>query len=510
MKNQTPLIVLAFLAITLINLLSNIQLLKFHNFNFHTDIARDFFLIKDIVDNKQPSLLGARVGEISGLFHGPAWLYLNLPVFILSKGNPIAQNYFFLGLTIISEIILFFITKKIFNFKIAVVALLIYTIKLNDWFGNYFHPFGAILFSPLFYYFFYQINSKKTAKTNFLALGLTGGILAQFQLGFGLPMVIVALTRVFGGFVKKSWPFKKLAIFLLGLAISLSNFIIFDLRHNFLQAKAVIGFLTSFGSTKFNLSTLIQNRPKAIIYSSLGLPFSTYSALFFLLFLIILFILAFKNRKNSRKKAHQDFLLIFVGFWTITLINPGSLQGYHYWGLLPISIIILASLLKTFSHFGYFLILLYILFNINTFSGNITLLTQKTTKPPDYSSWQFISSAAQGVFQNNQKEFGYFAYTPDLYSYTPRYAMEYWNQFYQNRAHSFQKKEITYLLISPPPQDKPWLEATWWKENQVKIKKEPEKITIFENGFKIEEYHLSEKERQIPANPNLINSIHFR
>jgi len=508
-KNQSLIVFLVFLIVIAVNLTENIRLIKFQDFNFHTDIARDFFLMKEVVDNRKPTLIGPHIGGIGGLFHGPAWLYLNLPVFIASKGNPIAQNYFYLGLTIVSEIILFLVAKKIFGTKTAIISLLIYSVKLNDWAGNFFHPFGAIIFSPLFYYFFYRIGKEKSTRVNFLFLGLTSGLLAQFQLGFGLPMAIIAFTKIIFDFFKKEISFKKIGIFLSGLIISLSNFIVFDLRHNFLQTKTILNFFKNLNHGKIKLLAIAQNRVNAIIYSSLGLSSTLWSVLLFLIFLIILFLL---SQKSDKKRAYQDFLFIFGSFWVITLINSGDLQGYHYWALLPISITIISSLLqKSFPKLAFFTVLFYLILNINTFAGNFSLLAKKPEDVFfDYSSWRFISRAAQDVFNDNQQNFGYFAYSSDLFSYTPRYAMEYWNQFNDYRAHSFQKKELTYLLICPPPEDKQWLDGAWWAQNQVNIKKSPEKIFNFKNKFRTEKYYLSEKEIKVSADPNLIHSIHFR
>jgi hypothetical protein len=505
-KKNLALVILAFTVVIAINLLQSIRLIKFGNFNFHTDIARDFFLIKNIVDHNRPSLIGPRVGEIGGLFHGPAWIYLNLPVFLLSNGNPVAQNYFCLFLVILSEISLFFIAKKIFGLKTALVATLLYALKMGDWIGNYFHPFGAIIFSPVFYYFFYQASQKKSKK-NFFLWGLTAGLLAHFQLGFGLPMVILSFLSATIGLIKKKNPLANFASFLLGLFVSLANFIVFDFRHNFLQTKSIIIFLKEIGTKETPLLPLIQNRLKSIIYAALALPVSFWSLFLLLIFLATVIYLA---KNNKQKRAYQKYLFIFAGFWLVSLINTGGLQGYHYWGLLPLSIIVIASLSRLFPKFSLLLIVFYLTLNSNLLVGNFSLISQKKEANLSYDSWQFISRAAQSVFADNQEEFGYFAYTSDLYSYPPRYAMEYWNRFHQNRACQFEKKPLTYLLIFPPPADKPWLEASWWTKNQVNIDKKPERVLNFDNGFRLEKYSLSPKEINIPADPNLIQSSHFR
>ena len=79
---------------------------------FHTDIARDFLLIEDIVKNKPLTLIGPRSGGIPGVFHGPLWLYLNVPAFLFGGGNPVIVGWFWLGLSLVN----LFIVYKVFQF----------------------------------------------------------------------------------------------------------------------------------------------------------------------------------------------------------------------------------------------------------------------------------------------------------------------------------------------------------------------------------------------------------
>src|SRR5579863_1660833 len=93
---------------------------------FHTDIARDFLLIQDIAINHKLTLIGPRAGGIPGTFLGPAWLYLNVPAFLLGNGNPIVVGYFWLLLVLTGFGVVFYITKKIYNYEVAVLATMIF------------------------------------------------------------------------------------------------------------------------------------------------------------------------------------------------------------------------------------------------------------------------------------------------------------------------------------------------------------------------------------------------
>ena len=90
---------------------------------FHTDIARDFLLIKDVVINHKLTLIGPRTGGITGVFHGPLWLYLNSLPFVITHGNPSSMAWFWYLLMIGALYFIFITAKKIFNTNIALISV---------------------------------------------------------------------------------------------------------------------------------------------------------------------------------------------------------------------------------------------------------------------------------------------------------------------------------------------------------------------------------------------------
>src|SRR3989344_6206913 len=96
------------------------------NISFNTDIARDFLLLEDVYYNHNISLIGPRAGGIPGVFHGPMWIYLNLPAYALGAGNPIAVGWFWVGLFIISIGIIYYVSIKMFDRTTAMIATLVY------------------------------------------------------------------------------------------------------------------------------------------------------------------------------------------------------------------------------------------------------------------------------------------------------------------------------------------------------------------------------------------------
>jgi hypothetical protein len=48
------------------------------------------------------------------------------------------------------------------------------------------------------------------------------------------------------------------------------------------------------------------------------------------------------------------------------------------------------------------------------------------------------------------------------------------------------------------------------EKNQVNIKRKPDFVRKYKNGFIIEKYLLSDEELKIPSDPNLIQNLTFR
>ncbi len=209
---------------------------------FHTDIARDFLLLEDMVKNKPITLIGPRSGGISGVFHGTLWLYLNLPILILS-------------------------------------------------------------FLYLIVYFF-----KRKRYHHFLSFSI--------------------------------------------LLIPLSTFILFDIRHNFLQLKAIMNFLSAGKDLgKINLQSFFLSRIKGILIDGFVMMSEKYWFLILASITIPLILVLLKIVSNKKFKNRDLYILFFyfyLGFWLITFFYKGTIWSYYYWPTLPLAVIIFSSLGRLF------------------------------------------------------------------------------------------------------------------------------------------------------------------
>ncbi len=147
---------------------------------YDVDISRDFLLIKEMVSTKPFTLIGSHT-SIGGVFHGPLWYYLNLPAFFIANGNPVLIGWFWWLLSILTLIIFFFITQKLFNKPTAYLATLLYSANaiINPVYGlkMFFPPYGAVLLAPVFFYLFVKYLDKKNPKILASAIFILGVII---------------------------------------------------------------------------------------------------------------------------------------------------------------------------------------------------------------------------------------------------------------------------------------------------------------------------------------------
>ena len=192
---MNKIIKLALLFFLLVNVIFAAWYLLHGDIFFNTDIARDFLILNDL-QIKKFVLIGPRASGLNGFFHGPLWMYINFPVYFLSKGNPLAQGWFWIGLLIAYLGGTYIVWKK----KIGSDKALIFTTLLSLFFtidpdqgfyNGYYNPFGALFLMPFYIYVFHSYWTQKKMKQLVLLLFLNG-LIIQFQIAFGGPLLILS------------------------------------------------------------------------------------------------------------------------------------------------------------------------------------------------------------------------------------------------------------------------------------------------------------------------------
>ncbi len=486
------------------------------DFYYDTDIARDLLLLEEMVEEKKLSLIGGRT-SVSGIFHGPFYYWLMLPFFILSNGNPVILSYLWFIIYLAFVVAFYYVGKKIFDDKISLISTTFLTSLTISYSEGFTHTVLAnFLIIPLIYLVYQYIKTNKIGWL--LSAVLINGLIIQFQMAFGVPVLILL-----GGYtiyhIISNRHFSHLLSGLL-LIIPLSTFVVFDLRHEFIQFNSILSNLSGENGGSYSLNGYWPDRWTSFIdtFHIWLIPITELQNFVQLSAVILLIWLAWKNYKANKKSnlfITLSTLLIF-GFWLVTSPYKGNVWPQYYRALLPVIILSLTyAMIKYLPKKISFIILAIIIGSNTLIVLNSGINYFKSTPTSDEIHWKFYRQLAEDVIADSKgKKFGYYIFTPDQFAYQAKYAMRYFTKAKKVAAVSYAKQPITYLIESAYWDDNKFLKKEDWRNNQVRIEREPDASwgysTPNKNSYTVLRYELSDQEMSVSSDPNLIDGIHFR
>src|SRR3989344_4846373 len=222
------------------------------NLFFGPEQGRDFLIVRNIAFNHDAVLIGAKT-DIEGIFHGPFYYYLATIPFLLSAGNPVFVSLFFIGINSLTVFLIYFLGKEMFSKRIGIFSAIIFTLSFGSiiysrWLSN---PSLSIPLSALYFLFLYKFLKGHTL--SIVWAGIVFILLGQSELlnyvFYGSVTLLAVL--VFNNEFKKhmSHSITSLLVVLIG---SLGNYVLFDLRHNFLISKNLLKLIN--GSSGYYIS----------------------------------------------------------------------------------------------------------------------------------------------------------------------------------------------------------------------------------------------------------------
>ncbi len=246
MRTKKLEITLLLLIILLGVALRSVEVLN-KNFLFGIDQGRDYLAVEKIVREGKLTLIGSEVGTgfagLNGVFHGPYYLYSLIPAFLMYHGDPYGGLVLMFFFGVISLLAFFYVSNKIFGFKTAIFATLLFSLSppITSLSRFMWSPHPATLFIIIAFWFTYKMigNPKKY----FFLATFFAGIIYGFELAISIPLVISQF--LFAILILK---IKNIRLYLLGVfgvLIAFFPFFLFDLRHNFMQMRGIFGSLFS-------------------------------------------------------------------------------------------------------------------------------------------------------------------------------------------------------------------------------------------------------------------------
>lgn len=349
--------------IILILIFSIFCFMRFYNLEqrigFDWDQERDAFVARQFLIEKKPFLIGPRVLGPEGFYLGPYFNYLLIPFYAFRNLNPDATILFLITYNLMFFIVTYLVLKRIFNFQITTIFLLIWSVSPNivnidiiSW-NPLFVPLTVILVWMLTVTYYHW---------KWFLLGILAGIgvNTHFQLILILPFLLAYLLS----YKNKTVAFLS---FLPGFIMTFIPLILFDLKHQFLNTNQ---FLKMF-LTSERVKDILSWVPVWNDFSSGYIKWNhNFSGLIFYFFILTAVIYLYLKQKANIKKFFQAILVtwLFVPVGFALFGNRPS--GYYFNVLHPFIVLILSFILLKIMR-NYFLtilvLLLMSLFSINDF-----------------------------------------------------------------------------------------------------------------------------------------------
>lgn len=298
-------------------------------FNFGTDQGLGMIEAYQIFQTKKMPLIGMTGSswtfEGRYIFFGSLPYLLYLPVFILSKWNPLSMAYLFIFLQFVSLLLLYFVISKYRSRKLAVTFGIIYAsfplvIEHSRylWGPNLLIPVSSFLLS------FLILAKEKRKLIYFFIIGLIMGLGLQMHYSFILACFLAALYLFIN--VKRN---SKWFIILPGFLLGVSNLILFELRHDLYNTKTLLYFLSK-----------LNNLNQGGVFH-----FNSHYLLPVVVFLIYLFsVLLIKiNEKTSWIILTAAVCMIIAVNFPIPTHGFTMREGWNYEGVKKVEKIILAE-----------------------------------------------------------------------------------------------------------------------------------------------------------------------
>lgn len=283
-------------------------------------VAKNF-----IVDHKFP-LVGMQAKLNSGISIGPLYYYLISVFYFLTNLDPIASGIFASVTSIFTFWVVYYIIKKLFSVKIAIIAIFINTVAFTQiifdrvqWPVNFIPAISLIIFYSL-----YKIITGYPKYLILLSIVLGFSFHIHFTSIFYLPISIFAIP--FFPRTKEMLKYSVISIFIVFVWVIP---ILLSMLNNM---QSGLSFM-KYGNTYYHglhLTRVLQLFNDALIQFEKFLSFSSIKNIKFLL--IPLFFIVYLYKAVSKEKLLLSYLIVlwFLIPWIIFSTYSGEISDYYF------------------------------------------------------------------------------------------------------------------------------------------------------------------------------------
>ena len=360
-------------------------------FTFSFDQYRDAWVIKQIIVDNKIILIGPQ-SSFYGIYYGPFWYYSLVPFYWIFGLNPLGGAYSAIFYGLLTLLILLYIAKNLFSWRVAFFSGLIYDLSyfINMLNRDCRNDPPLISLSAIILFLTYKaVTEKKKLKPCFyILLGFLAGLGWHFHFAaiIFLPLIITSFL-----FFKVSKILTKLGLLILGFLVSLLPLFIFDLRHDILIGRSFIKLkeYSSVGTTWVNKLignfALVLNNFFNIITPAQSPEILRIIALLLSLSFLAFFVLKFKN-SFKKSKIFAIFLIWIILPIILFSFYAGEIRYYFFLLNFPVFILIMGLSLEKAAQFriGKLLVVFFVLIsayaNTKALNNVSSLRSLKQTK----------------------------------------------------------------------------------------------------------------------------------
>lgn len=343
---------------------------SFYVFSHDQDLAS--WIVKDIVQNGHLRLVGQETSS-QGVLIGSLFYYLQVPFYLLGGMSPLGSIFLPIILGVFATYSIFFVFSKIINANVGLTGAFIYAVSaLIVFIDREVAPTMPVMLWTVWYLYSLFLTYKGDQLKGFVLWAFLIGLVWHLNLALIIlsPLIIIAFL-----FSKKKVNLKGLLIGALVLFATSSPLIVFELRHNFSQTKAIYASLTtekdleikeSKGLAKLDRVMQLVNKNSIGIFSKNN--FVRPSVIFILLVVTMFYLIKTKKINYFFGTVFVSWIGLYIGFFTFNSLNPSE---YYFNGMNIVFIFIasfgLSELKKT--SYGnkvfYLLVTLFVITNVS-------------------------------------------------------------------------------------------------------------------------------------------------
>lgn len=410
-----------------------LQTIVVGTFPFWSDPARDLVLAAQNLHKL--SLIGPTSG-ISGLFYGPYWIWwLSIPMFF--NKNPRFIDFFCLTLPYFTLFpLILYKFSKIWGKIPSIVIWILFMVTYKQYTFFIWNPHLAPLILLVVIYLLVTINYKNSRKLSFLSLGILMGLLINIDIALSIGILPGVVAFIIGNLLfawnsdrKQGFSsyLMKIVSLILGMFILFIPFMIFELRHAFLQTHTILTFFTSKSRVVEHgfSQSLILNFFIGKLPESLSLPWGIVIILLIMLGIYILFSIFIKRSRYTliEYKLLLAPLTLGISVLLVYLTAKNAIWNYHFIGVEIFFFILLGFFLKKVPVIRY-IALAWGLFLL--FQSTSLFLSSYHNNPEKFTSLLTEEQVLHTIYQDTgSSQFGVYVNRPEIFGSSYEYLFEY-------------------------------------------------------------------------------------